>query len=399
MSSNSGTAIEGSDLQQDYLQLQTAFQDLLEQAHINQQIMQRHQAFDIRLLGASDLPDLLDTILYGMAEAYELQTVALFLFDPEEEIRHIVAQLKPSPERAANLHFLEHPEQLGAAGAALRKPLLARYSVSRHQRYFFSARQASVAIVPLLRHQQPIGILALGSSDAARFNANLATDFLERQASFIAICIENAANYERLKLVGLTDPLTGVHNRRYIEQRMRGEIGNAQRQETELSCLYIDIDYFKQVNDSVGHQAGDDVLCEVAARIKRVLRINDAMGRFGGEEFIVLLAQTGHAAALQIAERIRADVAAVAIDYQRAGGDTGEDGPAAEDAAINSGSGQLQVTISVGVATCSPALDQNGTKVLEQLVASADQALYMAKENGRNRVMSALRLPDSENAA
>jgi two-component system cell cycle response regulator len=388
MTSKRGPASENPLLQQDYLQLQAAFQDLLEQAHINQQIMQRHQAFDIHLLGTNDLPDLLDTILRGMAEAYELQTVTLFLIDPQYDMQRIVAQLKLAPESVANLHFVECGEQLGAAYASQCRPALACYQAAEHHRFFFDATPASVAIMPLLRHRQQIGFLALGSSDTARFSTHLATDFLERQASFIAICIENAVNYEKLKLIGLTDPLTGVHNRRYIEQRMRGEIGNAQRQESALSCLYIDIDYFKLVNDSVGHQAGDDVLCEVAARIKRELRINDAMGRFGGEEFIVLLTQTGHAAALQIAERIRANVAAETVRYQRServgDGDSGD---------------RLQVTISIGVVSCAPALHEKATAVLEHMIARADQALYQAKKNGRNQIMSALQLAPADAAA
>ena len=367
-------------LLEDHRQLQTAFQDLLEQARINQQIMQRHQAFDIRLLGASDFPDLLDIVLNGMMAAFDLQAVSLFLADTKQDIRHILGHLKIRPGQFPNLHFLDYSEQFGPAYAALRKPALSSYQASEHQSFFPNAnlaRPASVAIMPLLRHQQSIGFLALGSDTESRFSANLATDFIERQASFITICVENIINSERLKQAGLTDPLTDVSNRRYIEQRLLGEISQAQRQQTALSCLYIDIDRFKKINDSAGHQAGDQVLCEVANRIKQELRINDALARFGGEEFIVLLMQTGHVAALQIAERIRNSIATRPIDYK---GTTANNG------------GRRNTTVSIGVASLTPNAGDATQTLMQHLIAQADKALYRAKAAGRNRVVSETQL-------
>ncbi|RXZ36523.1 sensor domain-containing diguanylate cyclase [Oxalobacteraceae bacterium CAVE-383] len=366
--------MDRDQLLEDHEQLQAAFQDLLEQARINQQIMQRHQAFDIRLLDADGFPDLLDILLNGMLESFDLQSNNLFLYDTKHDIRHILSQLKVHPEQIPRLHFLDYREQLGPDLATLRKPALAAYDAVRHQGFFpGETPPASVAVLPLLRQHEPIGFLALGSAVAKRFSAHLATDFIERLASFIAICIENVINNERLKQVGLTDPLTGVSNRRYIEQRLLAELNQAQRQQSQLSCLYIDIDFFKKINDSVGHQAGDEVLCEVANRIKQHLRINDALARFGGEEFIVLLMQTGHAAALQIAERIRGGIASQPIAYK---------------GASKSGSGKLHSSVSIGVATVEPSMRDAAPALMHQLIAQSDKALYQAKQNGRNRVVS-----------
>jgi two-component system cell cycle response regulator len=369
--------MDRDQLMENHEQLQAAFLDLLEQARINQQIMQRHHAFDMRLLDADDFPHLLDILLNGMLEAFDLQVINLFLHDAKHDIRHILTQLKVHPEQIAHLYFLDYREQFGADHAALRKPALSPYQAPGHQCFFPDSAPASVAILPLFRHHEPIGFLALGSAVPARFSANLATDFIERQASFIAICIENVINNERLKQVGLTDPLTGVSNRRYIEQRMLGEINQAQRQQSELSCLYIDIDFFKKINDSVGHQAGDEVLCEVANRIKQHLRINDALARFGGEEFVVLLMQTGHAAALQIAERIRSGIGSEPIAYKGAS-------PAS--------SGVLNSTVSIGVASVAPSMRDAAPALMHQLLAQSDKALYQAKQNGRNRVVSDMQL-------
>ena len=132
--------------------------------------------------------------------------------------------------------------------------------------------------MPLLRNKRVIGSLNLGSRDPTRFTPALGTDFIEHMASIIAICLENVISNEMLKYIGLTDSLTGVYNRRYIDRRLLEEIGRARRQAYRISCMYIDIDHFKRVNDSVGHQGGDEVLREVATRIKDELR---AVGRAG----------------------------------------------------------------------------------------------------------------------
>jgi diguanylate cyclase (GGDEF)-like protein len=172
-----------------------------------------------------------------------------------------------------------------------------------------------------------------------------------------------------LKFIGLTDSLTGVYNRRYIDRRLVEEIARARRQGYRISCMYIDIDHFKQVNDTVGHQGGDDVLREVAARIKAELRISDALGRFGGEEFVVLLIDADLESASMVAQRIRASVALAPVDLS-----TGE---------------QVAVTVSIGVATLDDFERDHAIEgVAQDLVAQADTALYQAKANGRNRVVS-----------
>ncbi|MEG1051259.1 MAG: diguanylate cyclase [Janthinobacterium sp.] len=150
-------------------------------------------------------------------------------------------------------------------------------------------------------------------------------------ASIIAICLENVISNEMLKYIGLTDSLTGVYNRRYIDRRLLEEIARARRQNYCISCMYIDIDHFKSVNDTHGHQGGDEVLREVATRIRTELRRSDALGRFGGEEFVVLLIDADLDSATFVAERIRASIAGTMFDLP--------------------GSAQAWVSVSIGVAS------------------------------------------------
>jgi diguanylate cyclase (GGDEF)-like protein len=228
----------------------------------------------------------------------------------------------------------------------------------------------SIALVPLLRNKRLIGSLNLGSLDPTRFTPAMGTDFVEHMASIIAICLENVISNEMLKYIGLTDSLTGVYNRRYIDRRLLEEIARARRQNYPVSVMYIDIDHFKRVNDSVGHQGGDEVLREVCHRIKAELRQSDALARFGGEEFVVLLIDAPLESATMVAERIRASVAATTMEL--------------------AGGAGIPVTVSIGVATLDDFKRDSAIEAIAQtLVARADAALYRAKESGRNRVMRA----------
>jgi len=167
-----------------------------------------------------------------------------------------------------------------------------------------------------------------------------------------------ALNHE-LGLLSRTDPLTGVFNRRHLDQTLAAACHVAQRHPDPVAVLIIDIDHFKQVNDDHGHRSGDDVLRVVTQRLQSALRAQDTLGRWGGEEFLVVLPRTEQVGAIMLAERLRGYVADELVPI-------GEGDP-------------LEITISIGVAAAiSPTPDR--------LLADADRALYAAKASGRNRV-------------
>ena len=316
--------------------------------------------------------------------------MTLTLIDYDFDIRRILHELQIGLDEYQNLLFLTDPTAI----PAMEKPTLGPYRAVHHRSLFPHYQPASVAILPLTRHQKSIGYLALGSAHEDRFTGNLATDFIERLASVVTICLENVINNERLKHIGLTDPLTGVNNRRYIEQRLYEEIARAQRERSALACLYIDIDHFKRVNDQYGHQSGDDVLREVATRIKKELRLSDALGRFGGEEFVVLLGQATLLDAARIAERIRASIASKPIrisgneNGHESGHESGHENGHESGNDDNGGIRELQITVSIGGAAQTPPDSTIATDTARaRLLAQADQALYRAKEGGRNRVV------------
>ncbi len=160
------------------------------------------------------------------------------------------------------------------------------------------------------------------------------------------------------------DALTGVHNRKQFDTRLAEEIGRARRYQRELSIIMIDIDHFKQINDAYGHPVGDQVLQAFAAVIKESIRQHDSAGRYGGEEFVILLPETSLQDAVDFAERLRKQVAALSID-------AGSKSP-------------IRITASFGVS-CFPEPSAD----CEQLIKLADEAMYRAKNSGRNLVQSA----------
>lgn len=350
-------------------QLREQLAQLLAQAQQNQQVLQRLQAFDLQFIAANGLRDLIDAVLNSFARSTGLDVVSLCLLDPDFQIRRILADLGINQAELPHLLFLQEEGELGELAHLLSKPVLGGYDEQMHKPVFPRTAPAplSIAILPLIRHGRLIGCLSFGSGDDTHFVPNMATDFIQHLASIVAICFENVVNVERLKHIGLTDPLTGVHNRRYVERRLVEEIGRSRRQGYALSCLYIDIDHFKQINDRLGHQAGDEVLRGVAERIKAELRLSDALGRFGGEEFVVLLIDAALTDAVSVAERIRQSVAQQPVL------------PASEDG--------LEVTVSIGVAALTHSQHYEPVEVSSRkFIALADQALYLAKEGGRNRV-------------
>ena len=166
----------------------------------------------------------------------------------------------------------------------------------------------------------------------------------------------------QLEVLSTRDALTGVFNRRHFGTMLEQAFHQATRYERPLSLVLIDVDRFKLINDSFGHQVGDQVLAEVARRFAASIRSSDYIARYGGEEFVVLLPETMLEDALRFGEKLRSTIASGAV-------------------VTNSGLA-LPVTVSVGTAS----LAHSGFQSAEEMLAAADQALYRAKNNGRNRV-------------
>lgn len=368
-------------------QLKAQFNRLLSNAHENQHKLKRFEEIEFKLMAAESIEQLLLIIRDEYATLFKLDACALLLEDESLSLRRLIPESmrgsdKQGAGRQSFLTLLNFPVELEKLNYLPSQITTGVYLISRHQWLIDNPEIKSIAVMPLVRRGKKIGVFCCGSYDRERFQVHAACDFLQRLSFIMAVCIENALNLELLKLSTITDPLTQVHNRRFFDQRLPEELARSDRSLKAISCLFLDIDHFKSVNDTYGHGVGDDVLCQVAQRIQSVLRTHDVLARYGGEEFAVLLPETGNSEAMLVAQRI-----VNAVNKNRI---------VVEKNVI------LTITISAGVSTLmTEELIDDTLNNLEtlgmKLLSTADQALYDAKEQGRNRAINAglLALVDS----
>ena len=348
---------------------QRRLDELTDEVARNDDKMRRTQQRELNLLQAGNLDALLSVLVNGLRASYGLEYVSLVLCDPGHDIRHLLIASGKQPESYANVLITESLTGLAPQYIALHKPWLGSFTACDHQIICPNADGAkSIAIIPLMHRGKLLGSINLCSRDASRFTRDHASDFLEHLGVIASFCIENAINRARLLRSGFTDVLTGWNNRRYLNVRLGEELARARRDRSGIVCLMLDVDYFKQVNDSWGHAAGDAVLRELALRIEAQVRASDVAARYGGEEFVVLLPNTLVESAILLAERIRTTISKTPFDLSN--GET------------------ATVTVSIGISEVHPGPDDDDLKNLgDSLIARADVALYAAKSAGRDRVI------------
>lgn len=363
-----------SDLQQENTKLRAKLKRLTQEAEHNEFLLRQSQARQYELLTAESLPTLLRSLLHGFKEEYKLKAVTLVYDDSEQNMPDLLLRHHTTLDDYPSFQVIEGLEEFAPLIAKLTKPYLQAYG-QENKPFFFDGRAGimSAAILPLIRHGKMIGTLNFASEDPERFTPQHGTDILEQLALIVAFCLENVINRERLVLTGLTDALTGWPNRRYLEHRLQEELARVQRNSGVVSCIMFDIDHFKKINDTYGHQAGDQVLQQLAKRLRKTLRHGDVAARYGGEEFIIVLPEVEKASAVDFAERMREMIAEDNFAI------TNNDGVAEN----------IKITISLGVAEQEPKWDANSmTYLAGELISAADANLYRAKNNGRNQVGS-----------
>lgn len=283
------------------------------------------------------------------------------------------------PARVAVVGLVIGLQAVWAVVAALQR----RHSTVGRGQWLLVAGLGTEAVVLGCR-----ALLAFSSSEAA---ANILQSSVLQTLTFMstfAVVLVSSMGFvfmsrdradENNRVMAALDPLTGVANRRSLIAALDRDVARAMRTREAIALMMVDIDHFKDVNDQYGHPAGDQVLCHVVQVLRQRVRAQDLVGRYGGEEFMVVLPDTGLAGAEQLAREL---CKAVEVSRCRVHGIEGLD------------STGISVTVSIGVF--SGRLDSGDS--WDMLIAAADRALYQAKENGRNRVEVAigLRRPNSQ---
>jgi diguanylate cyclase (GGDEF)-like protein/PAS domain S-box-containing protein len=301
----------------------------------------------------------LDSLVWMIApRAIEMlngTAMALYLYNAEKDILELAISLgenQPEIEKTAQRGktLAGHVWETGKA------ILLEDYHTGRtanlEKKYW-----GKVVGAPIIWGMDFLGVLFV-FSDQPFYETDL--KILELFTAHAAAAIRNARLHQQLSRFAITDSLTGIFNRRHFFELAEAEFQEALRYDRPFSVLMFDLDLFKQVNDTHGHSRGDEILRTVVQRCAATVRQADILGRYGGEEFVIALPQTGSKKALALADRLRQIISATPITTEK---------------------GLLTVTVSFGVSTLSPDI-----KNLMQLLNRADTALYESKRSGRNRV-------------
>lgn len=321
------------------------------------------------LAGARTMAQVAETLAAAAAEIVGCDTAAVFLWDPERDAAVLAGSHGVTPEISQALEALTlTPEQsegmqllMGSHESRVVTPATVRNEFGRWLVDEFSA--GMLAAYPLVAHGDFYGLLAArwSTSGAPADDADL-RERLSGLADQGATALENTALLEQVRHQALHDSLTGLANRELLRDRISQAVARARRHGEHPALLYIDLDRFKKVNDELGHEVGNDVLRQVAERIRQGLRAEDSVARLGGDEFAVLLPSV----------KTREDAMKVAAGIVRS-----------LRAPLEVCQGPLVVTASVGVAVFP-----QGGLTGETLLRNADQAMYMVKQRGRNDHLS-----------
>ncbi len=347
-------AMESAFLREELFRHQQDFSFLAETSQLVGSVLDSHQLFRL--------------ILERSTQLLQAEQGSIMLFS-ERDLALSIKAIKGLNEKVVE-QFRIRPGE-GIAGKVIKtgKPIKVdnieedqRIMKRNRPRY----RTKSFISLPLKVGGRAIGILNLADKITGEIFSDEDLEILETYASHAVVAIERARFYEQskaLKMISITDSLTGLLNRRYFQERFSEEFDRTRRQGHHLSLIMIDIDNFKAFNDANGHLAGDEALQSVANCIRNSVRTMDVVSRYGGEEFSVILPETSKNNAAIIAERVRKDIE---ITYFQ------------NEEALPDG----KMTISLGLATFP---DDAGS--VRELINNADQALYKAKNAGKNRVI------------
>lgn len=358
-------------------QLRIKLDQLLKEARRNEQTQTSFDDFALSVVAAQGPQKLFDLLLIDQKK-FRVDEIRLCLVDRYHDVERLLTESYQNSY--TGLSFIDTNTCQLLISDVPDRPILGTNILSKYD-WLINVDEINIyqsaALLPLKRGDEIIGIQLLLSRDATRYNKNDGTTFLQKLAAMIAISIENCINRQRTLELGYQDGLTGAYNRRYFDERLRHEIDRCTRNKTDLVCLFIDVDFFKKINDSYGHQVGDAVLVRLVALMREQVRSSDIVARYGGEEFAVILPDTGIQIAHEVAERIRSEV---------------------EGEKLTIDGSTISSTVSIGMASLSQLkyqtkqqgqnpLDNRTNDLDKMLLGKADEALYQAKKTGRNQVV------------
>ena len=314
------------------------------------------------IIAILDVRKLLSTALELVSNVLGADRGFIILYDSRHgELRSMIPRRFSREDNSAVEYDFTFSQTI-AKSCFLNKGIIIIGDALRDQRFasshsILASSIRSVVCIPLQKGNETVGVIYLDNLKTPNLFHEHQAEFLKSFSAQTALALENA----RLYTQAVTDSLTGLYNRKFINERIFEEMVRARRYARDCSLILLDIDHFKNVNDSLGHAAGDSVIERVAEILRENARTSDVVARYGGEEFLMLLTETDAVGAKSLAERVRLSI---------------------ESADITVGDVSVSITVSCGVSGYREGFENK----LAVFVAEADKALYRAKNGGRNRV-------------
>ena len=316
------------------------------------------------LTSSLDLDSILQTIMEKMAEYFRPDTWSLLMVDEQKDELYFAIAVGEAAEALKDIRLkvgegiagwvAKHGEQVILSDVESDPRFAKRIDEATH------CQTRSVICVPLRSRLRVLGVIQLVNADISQFNGQ-EIFFLQALCDYAAIAIENARWVEKIQELTITDDCTGLYNARHLYKTLETEVYRSSRFGYEFSVLFIDLDRFKHVNDTHGHLVGSKLLAEIGYLVKAQLRLIDFAFRYGGDEFVVLLPQTGKDQALVVAKRLR--------DALRASNFCGDEG-------LN-----LNVRASIGLATYP-----HDARDAHDIIRQADEMMYLVKNTTRDNI-------------
>ncbi|MEA1969564.1 MAG: sensor domain-containing diguanylate cyclase [Thermodesulfobacteriota bacterium] len=322
----------------------------------NEIAAQKFHEIEAGIISILNFQDFFETLLTMVSQTFDVPHVWISIIT-ESTMCHHLTNMKDSKALKSNTSFVSKKD-FNKITEKNSTTILANKEIERFKPLFPSDSQfniGSIALTPIFLDGETIGSLNQGDINSQRYAPGIDTQLLERLALKISICLSNVTAHEQLEYLAYHDPLTGLLNRRVMEKILKREFQRSKRYSTDLSVIFLDLDDFKSINDSYGHDQGDAALIHVAGILFNVKRDMDITARFAGDEFVIILPSTDQNNAEQYIKRV--------IDYLA-------------KTPVKTNDSQFNINLSYGIASALEKKIDSAAGLLKK----ADKRLYQAKE-------------------
>ncbi|WDP87159.1 MAG: GGDEF domain-containing protein [Desulfobacter sp.] len=282
---------------------------LIDRLKKNEEIAKKFTEIEVSILSILNFNDFFERLLWEISKKFSIPYIWISIIK-ESRIADQLKNIKESELLMRSTAFVDKQAFISIINNQLT-PCLANENLGIYDTLMPEISNyaiGSIAIAPITLDGEIVGSINQADIDPLRFEPGIDTSLLEQLALKVSLCLSNVTAHEQLKFMAFHDPLTGLLNRGVMERILDREFLRAQRYKTDLSLLFLDLDKFKTINDTAGHDTGDMALCLAAETLTRLKRDSDIVARFAGDEFVVILPSTGRTQAEKYINRVTQDM-------------------------------------------------------------------------------------------